>query len=79
MSQQFVLVPPILAGVPWAQDCGDTVVSETLEPGVAVTLEVKAERNGVSLSLSVSKGFTSHPSLHPDRLSTSACAQRSVW
>ena len=27
-------------GATWAQDCGDTVVSETLEPGVAVTLEV---------------------------------------
>ena len=25
-----VLVPPIIEGVPWAQDCGDTVVSETL-------------------------------------------------
>ena len=41
-----MLVPPIIEGVPWAQDCGDyTVVSETLEPGVAVTLEVNTESN----------------------------------
>ena len=33
-----VLVPPIIEGVPWAQDCGVTVVSETLEPRVAVPL-----------------------------------------